>query len=98
MVSGFYDIDTPITVTGLERNGCDYLAERQIPDLDLYLSFTGGPLLHHLSQRFGARRPRPLYCSVDAAQYQPEPMPVKWDLGYLGTYQKIGNRPAASVD
>lgn len=87
-VKAFYDIDTPITVTGLERDGCDYLAERQIPDLDLYLSFTGGPLLHHLSQRFGARRPRPLYCSVDAAQYQPEPMPVKWDLGYLGTYSK----------
>ena len=28
----------------------------QVPPLDLYLSFTGGPLLDHLAQRFGARR------------------------------------------
>jgi spore maturation protein CgeB len=47
---------------------------------------TGGPLLRHLSQRFGARRPWPLYCSVDAARYRPEPMAANWDLGYLGTY------------
>jgi spore maturation protein CgeB len=85
-VRAFYDIDTPITVTALESNRCEYLAPRQIPLLDLYLSFTGGPLLRHLSRRFGAHRPCPLYCSVDVALYQPEPMPVTWDLGYLGTY------------
>lgn len=85
-VRAFYDIDTPITVTALENDQCDYLAARQIPLLDLYLSFTGGPLLRHLSQRFGAHRPCPLYCSVDVALYQPEPTPVSWDLGYLGTY------------
>jgi spore maturation protein CgeB len=85
-VRAFYDIDTPITVTALEANRCAYLAARQIPLLDLYLSFTGGPLLRHLSQRFGARRPCPLYCSVDVARYQPEPTQVSWDLGYLGTY------------
>jgi spore maturation protein CgeB len=82
----FYDIDTPITVAALENDRCDYLAVRQIPLLDLYLSFTGGPLLRHLSQRFGAHRPCALYCSVDVAQYQPEPRPIRWDLGYLGTY------------
>jgi spore maturation protein CgeB len=82
----FYDIDTPITVAALENDRCDYLALRQIPLLDLYLSFTGGPLLRHLSQRFGAQRACALYCSVDVARYQPEPMPISWDLGYLGTY------------
>jgi spore maturation protein CgeB len=85
-VRAFYDIDTPITVAALESDRCEYLAPRQIPLLDLYLSFTGGPLLRHLSRRFGAHRPCPLYCSVDVALYQPEPMPVTWDLGYLGTY------------
>jgi spore maturation protein CgeB len=85
-VRAFYDIDTPITVAALESDRCEYLAARQVPLLDLYLSFTGGPLLRHLSRRFGAHRPCPLYCSVDVALYQPEPMPVTWDLGYLGTY------------
>jgi spore maturation protein CgeB len=85
-VRAFYDIDTPITVAALESNRCEYLAARQIPQLDLYLSFTGGPLLRHLSQRFGARRACPLYCSVDASLYRPEPQPATWDMGYLGTY------------
>ena len=85
-VRAFYDIDTPITVAALESGRCEYLAARQIPQLDLYLSFTGGPLLRHLSQRFGARRPCPLYCSVDASRYRPEPQPATWDMGYLGTY------------
>jgi spore maturation protein CgeB len=85
-VRAFYDIDTPITLAALESDRCDYLAARQIPRLDLYLSFTGGPLLRHLSQRFGARRPCPLYCSVDASLYRPEARPATWDLGYLGTY------------
>ena len=67
-VRAFYDIDTPITVAALENDRCEYLATRQIPQLDLYLSFTGGPLLRHLSQRFGAHRPCPLYCSVDVAR------------------------------
>src|SRR4051794_23609807 len=40
-VRAFYDIDTPITVAALAGDRCDYLAARQIPQLDLYLSFTG---------------------------------------------------------
>lgn len=85
-VRAFYDIDTPITVAALETGRCAYLAAEQVPSLDLYLSFTGGPLLRHLAQRFGARRPCALYCSVDAAHYRPEEQPIRWDLGYLGTY------------
>jgi spore maturation protein CgeB len=82
----FYDIDTPITVAALQDDRCAYLAARQVPALDLYLSFTGGPLLQRLEQRFGARLACPLYCSVDAARYRKQAMPVHWDLGYLGTY------------
>jgi len=29
---------------------------------------------------------RPLYCSVDESLYFPEERPIKWDLGYMGTY------------
>jgi spore maturation protein CgeB len=85
-VRAFYDIDTPVTVSALEQDRCAYLTARQLPELDLYLSFTGGPLLTHLTDRFGARCPRALYCAVDHALYHPQDLPPAWDLGYLGTY------------
>lgn len=85
-VRAFYDIDTPITVAALERDRCEYLAARQLPELDLYFSFTGGPLLTHLTQRFGVRRPRALYCAVDPKLYHPKDIRPVWDLGYLGTF------------
>lgn len=84
--TAFYDIDTPVTLARLEANRIDYLAPRQIPKYDLYLSFTGGPTLERLQRRFGARLARPLYCSVDPQLYFPEPAPLAYDLGYLGTY------------
>jgi spore maturation protein CgeB len=87
-VTAFYDIDTPVTLARID-GGVDYVAPRQIPAYDLYLSFTGGPTLDVLRERYAARRPRALYCSVDADEYRPEPCrsPV-FDLGYLGTYSE----------
>ncbi len=82
----FYDIDTPVTLEALNAATADYLDAGLIPRFDLYLSFTGGPVLDRLEREFGARRARPLYCSVDPAQYYPEDAPADWDLGYLGTY------------
>ena len=85
-IRAFYDIDTPVTLAALERGGTSYLARRQIPDFDLYFSFSGGEVLDVLGQRFGARRPCALYCAVDEERYRPLDLPKKWDLGYLGTY------------
>ena len=82
----FYDIDTPVTLAGLARGECDYLAPELIPRFDLYFSFTGGPTLDVLERRWGARRARALYCSVDPAAYRPIEVPLRWDIGYLGTY------------
>ncbi|MGK9234060.1 glycosyltransferase [Inquilinus limosus] len=86
-VTAFYDIDTPVTLAKLERGDFEYLSPDLIPGFDLYLSFTGGPTLAHLMQRYGAAAAHPLYCSVDAEAYRPEPAtPLRYDLGYLGTY------------
>jgi spore maturation protein CgeB len=85
-VTGFYDIDTPITLAALDAGKETYLAARQIPEFDFYFSFTGGPTLDRLRQDFGARRPHALYCAVDEARYGPIASLVRWDLGYLGTY------------
>lgn len=82
----FYDIDTPVTLAKLARDDREYLDARQIPLLDLYLSFTGGPILERLVQAFGAQRALPLYCSVEEGRYRPTRDRIRWDLGYLGTY------------
>lgn len=85
-VTAFYDIDTPVTLAGLGGGTCEYLRPDLIPGFDLYLSFTGGPTLERLECEFGARRARPLYCSVDPENYYPSPVTPVWSLGYLGTY------------
>jgi spore maturation protein CgeB len=86
-VVAFYDIDTPVTLAKLARGEADYLAPDLIPGFDLYLSFTGGPVLERLEREHGAARARALYCSADPEVYFPEPAArATWDLGYLGTY------------
>ena len=82
----FYDIDTPITVTKLESGDYEYVSPAIIPEYDLYLSFTGGPMLERLEREFGARAAVPLYCSVDADAYRRVETAGRWDLSYLGTY------------
>ncbi len=88
-VRAFYDIDTPITVAQLgERGGADYIKREQIAGLDLYFSFTGGPMLREIQARFGAPRAVPLYCSFDPEQYRRFPGLKRFtcDLSYMGTY------------
>ncbi|WP_181703693.1 CgeB family protein [Chthonobacter albigriseus] len=82
----FYDIDTPVTLAKLGRCDEEYLERRQIPLVDLYLSFAGGPTLDRLESEFGARRAAALFCSVDETLYRPLNEPPRWDLGYLGTF------------
>jgi len=85
-VTAFYDIDTPVTLAKLARGDEEYLSPALIPGYDLYLSFTGGPTLDLLMQRYGSPAARALYCSVDPEAYRPLPVPSRWDLSYLGTY------------
>ena len=82
----FYDIDTPVTLAAVAAGTCAYLNPQLIPAYDLYLSFTGGPMLRHLEKTLGARSAKPLYCSVDPADYYPESAEKRFDMGYLGTY------------
>lgn len=85
----FYDIDTPITVAQLRANGrTAYLDPELIPHYATYLSFTGGPVLRELEDRFGATKAVPFYCSVDPDLYKPAATDERYrcDLSYLGTY------------
>lgn len=85
-VRGFYDIDTPVTLAALRDDTSQYLAREHIPEFDLMLSFTGGPVLTQLEETYGAQRAWPLYCSVDTDRYLPQNVRPGIDLGYMGTY------------
>jgi spore maturation protein CgeB len=87
-VTAFYDIDTPVTLTGLEAGGVDYISSRLIPRFDIYLSFTGGPTLGLIEEMYGAAAARALYCSADLDGHAPVRSQPKWSLGYLGTYSE----------
>jgi spore maturation protein CgeB len=85
----FYDMDTPITLAGLEGTGVDYVQMHMLPEFDLVLSFTGGPILEELQTRWGAKRTAALYGSVDPEVHVPvdnPPRAYRCALGYLGTY------------
>jgi spore maturation protein CgeB len=87
-VKAFYDIDTPITIANLQAGQPEYITLEQIPEFDVYFSFTGGPMLRELETRFGARVAVPLYCSVDPERYQRTEVVPEFacDLSYMGTY------------
>lgn len=88
-VKTFYDIDTPITIRGLKDQGkTDYLRQDHLPELDVYFSFTGGPMLAELEQNLGTPFAVPLYCSVDPEKHCELPVNTYFacDLSYMGTY------------
>ena len=85
-VKAFYDIDTPVTLAKLKSGEAEYLTRRLVRRYDLYLSFTGGPVLRRIENELGSPMARALYCSVDPKVYFPEECKPKWDLGYMGTY------------
>jgi spore maturation protein CgeB len=84
--TAFYDIDTPVTMANLPEGKTDYISAELIGRYNIYLSFTGGPILDYLEEHYHSPMARPLYCSVDAMLYFPEERELKWDLGYMGTY------------
>ena len=90
----FYDIDTPVTLAELERSGvataggARYLTPELMSEFDLYLSFTGGPVLDELRSRWHVKEASALYCSVDPETHA-QVAPVddfRCALSYLGTY------------
>ncbi len=87
----FYDIDTPITIAKLRADGrAGYIDAEQIPRFAAYLSFTGGPVLREIEERFGSPYAVPFYCSVDPELYRPKPTERQFEcaLSYLGTHAK----------
>src|SRR5690606_3989998 len=53
-VTAFYDIDTPVTIASLSKGDCRYLSPGIIPVYDLYCSFSGGPILGFIAEKYRA--------------------------------------------
>ncbi len=87
-IRAFYDIDTPVTLAGIEQGNAQYISADLIPFFHIYLSFTGGPILERLERQYHSPLAKPLYCSVDPLCYFPCDCEKKWDFGYLGTYSE----------
>ena len=85
-VAAFYDIDTPVTVSTLERRNHESLSPDLIPGSYLSPSSTGGPIPDRLMRDYGSPAAHELYCSVDPDLYPPLESEKRWDLSYLGTY------------
>lgn len=94
-IKGFYDLDTPVTLSGL-RDGreLEYLPARGLSDFDIVLSYTGGRALEELKSRLGARNVAPLYGSVDRENHRPAAARDEFraSLSYLGTYAEDRQR------
>jgi spore maturation protein CgeB len=90
-ITAFYDIDTPVTLAGLDR-GLDYISAPMVPRCDLYLSFSGGPVPAMIEDIYGSPMARVLYCSADPSLHRPRSVPERWTLGYLGTYSQDRQR------
>ena len=84
--TAFYDIDTPVTLAALAKGECQYLTPELVAGYDHYLSFSGGPVPAMIERSYGSPNASALYCSVDMEKYRPAGSPLRWDLGYLGTY------------
>lgn len=84
----FYDLDTPITLGNLDADGVEYLRRDQMPEFDLYLSFTGGRILERLEREYRVRRAAPIYGCVDPDVHSRTAVreDFRCDLSYMGTY------------
>lgn len=85
----FYDMDTPVTLSRLERDEqVDYIPREGLKEFDLVLSYTGGDALHQLKSKLGARCVAPLYGWVDPTVHHRVQPSADFEshLSYLGTY------------
>jgi spore maturation protein CgeB len=84
----FYDLDTPVTLGKLANGGAEYICRDQMPEFDLYLSFTGGQILQRLERDYGVQRAVAIYGCVDPDVHRrSEPRrDFECDLNYMGTY------------
>jgi len=81
----FWDVDAAATLDEMRRDE-DHPVRRALPELDLVLTYGGGPPVVEAYERFGAARCVPIYNALDPVTHHPvEPDPrFAADLSFLG--------------
>ncbi len=68
----YWDVDAPATLTEM-RHSPDHPVRRALPDVDLVLTYGGGPLVVAGYTALGARRCVPVYNALDPKSHHPAP-------------------------
>ncbi|WP_407519768.1 CgeB family protein [Methylobacterium oryzisoli] len=81
----FWDVDAPATLSEM-RAAPDHPLRRVLPDLDLVLTYGGGPPVVAAYEGFGAHRCIPVYNALDPDTHHPVPADPRFaaDLAFLG--------------
>lgn len=83
----FWDVDAPATLAEL-RQGPELPLRRMLPNLDLVLTYGGGPPVIAAYQALGARACRPIYNALDAETHHP----VAAEPRFAGDLNFLANR------
>jgi spore maturation protein CgeB len=81
----FWDVDAPATLAEMRGNP-GHALHRAMPDLDLVLTYGGGPPVISAYEGFGARACIPVYNALDPQTHHPVPPDPRFtaDLAFLG--------------
>jgi spore maturation protein CgeB len=81
----FCDVDAPATLAELRANP-GHPMHRVLPDLDLVITYGGGPPVVAAYEEMGARRCVPIYNALDPSTHHPVPAEPRFaaDLSFLG--------------
>ncbi|GJE25965.1 CgeB family protein [Methylobacterium organophilum] len=81
----FWDVDAPATLAEM-RGDPGHALHRAMPDLDLVLTYGGGPPVIAAYEGFGARACIPVYNALDPDTHHPVPADPRFaaDLAFLG--------------
>jgi spore maturation protein CgeB len=80
----FWDVDAPATLAAITASA-DHPLRRALPDLDLVLTYGGGPPVIDAYQALGARVCRPIYNALDPTTHHPTAPVARYacDLNFL---------------
>jgi spore maturation protein CgeB len=90
-VTVFYDIDAPVTMGGLQRGDCPYLAAHLVPRYQLYLTSAGTTSHSALASVFGATAVRTLYPALTADSFAAALCRPAFDLGCMSVNADPGD-------
>ena len=81
----FWDVDAPATLQAMREAGPDHPVRRALRDLDLVLTYGGGPPVVAAYEGFGARACIPVYNALDPETHHPVPPDPRFgaDLAFL---------------